>query len=84
LPSSKDLLSDLCGSLAAVYLLAPLADLGERKIAAGDRRWGNFVFFYLNPFKKINRLFFGRRKNSPAWHLFPLRGGAAVNLCWEL
>jgi len=84
LPSSKDLIADLCGSLAAVYVLAPLSDLGERKIAAGDRRWGNFVLFYLNPFKKINRLLFGRGKNSPAWHLFPLRGGAAVTLCWVL
>jgi hypothetical protein len=82
LPSSKDLLSDLCGSLAAVYVVAPLSDLGERKLAAGDRRWGNYLLYYLNPFKKINRLLFGRRRNSPAWYLLPQRGGVAASLCW--
>lgn len=82
LPSSKDLLSDLCGSLAAVYVMAPLSELGERKIAAGDRRWGNFLLYYLNPFKKINRLLFGPRKNSPALHFSPSRGGAAIGLTW--
>jgi len=82
LPSSKDLLSDLGGSLAAVYVAAPLSDLGERKIAAGDRRWGNYLLCWLNPFKKINRLIFGGAENSPALHILPRRGGVTVGLSW--
>lgn len=82
LPSSKDLASDLCGSLAAVFVMAPLSDLGERKIAAGDRRWGNYVLYWLNPFKKINRLFFSGKKNPPLLALFPRRNGLTVSLSW--
>lgn len=82
LPSLKDLFSDLCGSLTAVYLMAPLSELGERRIAAGDRRWGNYLLYYLNPFKKINRLLFGPRKNSPTLHFFPSRGGVVIGLSW--
>jgi hypothetical protein len=82
LPSSKDLFTDLCGSLAAVYILAPLSNRAEKKIAAGDRRWGNYLLYYLNPFKKINRLLFGPRKNSPALHFFPSRGGVVIGLNW--
>jgi len=82
LPSSKDLLSDLGGSLAAVYIAAPLSDLGERKIAAGDRRWGNYLLYWLNPFKKINRLIFGPTGNSPALYIFPRRGGVTLGLSW--
>jgi len=82
LPSSKDLLSDLCGSLAAVYVMAPLSELGERKIAAGDRRWGNYLLYYLNPFKKINRLFFGPRKKSPVLCFSPKRSGVMIGMVW--
>jgi len=82
LPSSKDLVSDLCGSLAAVYILAPLSDIGERRIAAGDRRWGNYLLCWLNPFKKINGLVFGCRRNDLALHALPRRGGAIVGLSW--
>jgi len=80
LPSSKDLVSDLCGSLAAVYVMAPLSDLGERRLDSGDRRWGNYLLYYLNPFKKINRLLFGSKENSASLHFLPLRGGAAIGL----
>jgi hypothetical protein len=83
LPSAKDLLADLCGSLAAVYLLAPLSDLGEKKIAAGDRRWGNYLLYYLNPFKKINRLIFGRRGNSSGLYILPAPNGLVLNLRWR-
>ena len=38
--------------------------------------------YYLNPFKKINRLIFGSRKNSPAWHFFPSRGGVIIGMSW--
>jgi hypothetical protein len=82
LPSSKDLVSDLGGSLAAVYVLAPLSDLGERRIAAADRRWGNYLLCWLNPFKKINGLIFGCRRKAVALQAYPLRGGAAVGLAW--
>jgi len=82
LPSSKDLCSDLCGSLAAVFIMAPLSDLGERKIAAGDRRWGNYLLFYLNPFKKINRLLFGRRQNSCGIYLLPAPDGFVFGWRW--
>ena len=81
-PSSKDLVSDLGGSLAAVYVMAPLADIGEKRIAAGDRRWGNYLLCWLNPFKKINRLVFGCRRNALALHALPRRGGATVGLSW--
>ena len=82
LPSSKDLFSDLCGSLAAVFIIAPLSDLGEKKIAAGDRRWGNYLLFYLNPFKKINRLLFGRRQNSCGIYLLPAPEGFVFGWSW--
>ena len=82
LPSSKDLVSDLGGSLAAIYILAPLSDSGERRIAAGDRRWGNYLLCWLNPFKKINGLVFGCRRNALALHALPRRGGAIVGLSW--
>jgi hypothetical protein len=82
LPSSKDLVSDLLGSLAAIWVLAPLSDFGERKLAAGDRRWGNRLLCWLNPFKKINCLVFGGRRKAVALHAFPRRGGAIVGLAW--
>ena len=82
LPSSKDLFSDLCGSLAAAFILAPLSNRAEVRIAAGDRRWGNYLLYYLNPFKKINRLIFGSRKKSPALHFFPSRGGVIIGMNW--
>jgi hypothetical protein len=82
LPSSKDLLSDLGGSLAAIYVAAPLSDLGERKLAAGDRRWGNYLLYWLNPFKKINRLLFGASGNCPFLLILPRRGGAALAVSW--
>jgi len=82
LPSSKDLIADLCGSLAAIYVMAPLSDLGEERLEAGDRRWGNVLLFYLNPFKKINRLLFGRRQNSAAFYLLPARGGFLCGWRW--
>lgn len=81
LPSSKDLLADLGGSLAAVYVLAPLSDLGESKLAAGDRRWGNRLLVWLNPFKKINRLIFGVRKNI-SLYLLPAPAGFVCGLRW--
>ncbi len=81
-PSSKDLVSDLGGSLAAVYVMAPLSAIGERRIAAGDRRWGNYLLCWLNPFKKINGLVFGCRRNALALHALPRRGGAIVGLSW--
>jgi hypothetical protein len=81
-PSSKDLVSDLGGSLAAIYVMAPLADIGEKRIAAGDRRWGNYLLCWLNPFKKINGLVFGCRGNALALHALPRRGGATVGLTW--
>jgi hypothetical protein len=82
LPSSKDLLSDLLGSLAGVWVLAPLSDLGERKLAAGDRRWGNRLLCWLNPFKKINCLIFRGQRHALALHAFTRRGGAVVGLAW--
>jgi hypothetical protein len=84
LPSGKDLITDLCGSLAAIYVLAPLSDGGEKKIAAGDRRWGNYFLYYLNPFKKINRLIFGRRKDSAGLFIFPSRGGVVAGFHWQV
>ncbi len=83
LPSGKDLISDFCGSLAAVYVLAPLSDRGEKMIAAGDRRWGNYFLYYLNPFKKINRLLFGTKKNGARLYMFPARGGFMAGLYWQ-
>jgi hypothetical protein len=83
LPSGKDLITDLCGSLAAIYILAPLSDRGEKKIAAGDRRWGNYFLYYLNPFKKINRLIFGRHRDSAGVYVFPVRGGVVAGLRWQ-
>jgi hypothetical protein len=83
LPSSKDLLSDLCGSLAAVYVLAPLSDSAEKRLAAGDRRWGNYLLYYLNPFKKINRLIFGRQQRSAGLYVLPVRGGFIAGLHWQ-
>jgi len=81
-PSSKDLVSDLGGSLAAIYVMAPLSNIGEKRIAAGDRRWGNYLLCWLNPFKKINGLVFGCRRNTLALHALPRRGGATVGLSW--
>jgi len=83
LPSGKDLINDLCGSLAAIYVLAPLSDCGEKKIASGDRRWGNYLLYYLNPFKKINRLIFGRQQRSAGLYVFPARGGFVAGLHWQ-
>ncbi len=83
LPSSKDLISDLCGSLAAVFVMSPLSDLGEKKIAAGDRRWGNYFLYYLNPFKKINRLIFGRRQSISGIYLQPTPHGFNFGLHWQ-
>jgi hypothetical protein len=83
LPSGKDLINDLCGSLAAIYVLAPLSDCGEKRIAAGDRRWGNYFLYYLNPFKKINRLIFGRQQHSVGLYVFPARGGFVAGLHWQ-
>jgi len=83
LPSGKDLINDLCGSLAAIYILAPLSDCGEKKIAGGDRRWGNYFLYYLNPFKKINRLIFGRQQNSAGLYILPARGGFIAGLHWQ-
>jgi hypothetical protein len=82
LPSSKDLATDLAGSLVAVFVLAPLSDLGERRIAADDRRWGNRLLCWLNPFKKINPLVFGGRNKALSLHAFPRRGGAVIGLAW--
>jgi hypothetical protein len=83
LPSGKDLITDLCGSLAAIYILAPLSDSGEKKIASGDRRWGNYFLYYLNPFKKINRLLFGRKQHSAGLYVLPARGGFIAGLQWQ-
>jgi hypothetical protein len=83
LPSGKDLINDLCGSLAAIYVLAPLSDCGEKRIASGDRRWGNYLLYYLNPFKKINRLIFGRRQNSAGLYILPARAGFIAGLHWQ-
>ena len=83
LPSGKDLINDLCGSLAAIYVLAPLSDCGEKRIAAGDRRWGNYLLYYLNPFKTINRLIFGRQQHSAGLYVFPARGGFVAGLHWQ-
>jgi hypothetical protein len=83
LPSGKDLLTDLCGSLAAIYVLDPLSDSGENKIASGDRRWGNYFLYYLNPFKKINRWIFGRRRNTVGFYIFPAHGGFVAGLNWQ-
>ncbi len=82
-PSGKDLITDLCGSMAAIYVLAPLSDCGERRIAAGDRRWGNYLLYFLNPFKKINRLLFGRRQRSVGLYIQPFRGGFISGLHWQ-
>ena len=83
LPSGKDLLTDLCGSLAAIYVLEPLSASGEKRIAAGDRRWGNYFLYYLNPFKKINRLIFGRQHRSAGLYIFPAQGGFIAGLHWQ-
>jgi len=83
LPSGKDLITDLCGSLAAIYILAPLSDCGEKRIAAGVRRWGNYLLYYLNPFKKVNRLIFGRQQRSAGLYVLPARGGFVVGLHWQ-
>jgi hypothetical protein len=83
LPSSKDLISDLCGSLAAAYVMAPHSDLGERNLSAGDRRWGNYLLYYLNPFKKINRLIFGRRHCASGVYLLPMPRGFVIGLRWQ-
>jgi len=83
LPSGKDLLTDLCGSLAAIYVLDPLSDSGEKRIASGDRRWGNYFLYYLNPFKKINRWIFGRRQKSAGFYVFPAQGGFVAGLHWQ-
>ncbi len=82
LPSSKDLISDLGGSLAAIFILAPLSASGERRIAAGDRRWGNYLLCWLNPFKKINALVFGCRRKVLVLHALPRGGGATIGLSW--
>lgn len=82
-PSGKDLLTDLCGSLLAIYVLAPLSDRGEKRIAAGDRRLGNHLLYLLNPFKKINRLLFGRSQNSGGLYVLPARGGFIAGLHWR-
>ena len=79
-PSGKDLITDFCGSLAAIYVLAPLSDKGEKKIVAGDRRLVNYLLYYLNPFKKINRLFFGRRQPLSGLYILPARGGFSAGL----
>jgi len=79
-PSGKDLVSDLLGSLAGIYLLHPLSDLGERKLKQGDRRWGNHLLVWLNPFKKINRWLFGRRQKQLGLVVSPLAGGFTVSL----
>ncbi|MCX6558016.1 MAG: DUF3943 domain-containing protein [Candidatus Aminicenantes bacterium] len=83
LPSGKDLLADLCGSLAAIYVLDPLSDSGEKRISLGDRRWGNYFLYYLNPFKKINRWIFGRRRSAAGFYIFPARGGFVAGLHWQ-
>jgi hypothetical protein len=82
LPSSKDLFADLCGSLAAVYVMAPLSDLGERRLGAGDRRWGNYLLYCLNPFKEINRLLFPKRRESAGLYLLPARRGFVIGWRW--
>lgn len=83
LPSGKDLISDLCGSLTAIYLLAPLSDGAEKRIAAGDRRWGNYFLYYLNPFKKINRLLFGPKQKGTGIFILPAPGGFVAGLSWQ-
>ena len=83
LPSAKDLIADLCGSLAAIYVLAPLSAGAEKRIAAGDRRLGNYFLYYLNPFKKINRLLFGPETNNAGLYFLPARGGFIVGLAWQ-
>jgi hypothetical protein len=83
LPSGKDLITDLCGSLTAIYVLSPLSDRGEKKIAAGDRRWGNYLLYYLNPFKKINRLIFGRQQHSAGLYVLPAHGGFIAGFHWQ-
>ncbi|HSQ34575.1 MAG TPA: DUF3943 domain-containing protein, partial [Candidatus Binatia bacterium] len=83
LPSGKDLISDLCGSLAAIYVLAPLSDGAEKRIAAGDRRWGTYLLYYLNPFKKINRWLFGPKQNGSGLYIFPARAGFVAGLHWQ-
>jgi hypothetical protein len=83
LPSGKDLITDLCGSLAAIYILAPLSDNGEKKINSGDRRWGNYFLYYLNPFKKINHLIFGRQQHSAGVYILPAQRGFVAGLHWQ-
>lgn len=82
-PSGKDVITDLCGSLAAIFVLAPLSDSGEKRIAAGDRRWGNYLLYFLNPFKKINRLVFGRGSHSAGIYILPLQRGFRAGLHWQ-
>jgi hypothetical protein len=78
LPSSKDLLSDLAGALAGIFLLDPLSDLGECRIASERHCWSDHLLYWLNPFKKINTWIFGRQRQRLALALFPCRRG------WQL
>jgi len=83
LPSGKDLVTDCVSSLAAIFVLNPLSDLGEKRLGQGRRRWGNRLLYWLNPFKEINKLIFGRHRKQVALGLYPLRRGVGLSLIWQ-
>jgi hypothetical protein len=77
-PSSKDLAMDLLGAMSAIYILHPLSDLGERRLAAGDHRFGSHLLYWLNPFKEINKIIFGHHRNCGSLTILPNRGGLTL------
>ena len=74
-PSGKDLVTNLAASSAALLVLSPLSDLGERRCREGRCNFGYRILRALNPFKPLVRALFPNQTGLIA--IVPGRGGGA-------
>lgn len=81
-PSGKDLISDLIGALAGIYLLHPLSNRGEKKLKMGNKSFFYYFLYYLNPFKEINKLLFSKNNPSKLICVTPKIGGFSLNFIY--
>jgi hypothetical protein len=79
-PSGKDLITDFIGAMAGIYLLHPLSDLGEKKRKSGKRTWFYDLLYFLNPFKEINTLLFGKNSHATTLFIAPCANGLSLSL----
>jgi len=81
-PSGKDLITDFIGAMAGIYLFHPLSNLGENMRKSGNKKFFYEFLYFLNPFKEINKLIFGRKNRSKYLYVTPYQGGFSLNFIY--